>query len=74
MTLIKTLAHVDADDLATSKEAAVRDDVSEAAILRDAIRLAAARVRRQSEPLQPRRFASGDPTLAERVGISIDEV
>ncbi|MEV6391598.1 CopG family transcriptional regulator [Nocardia xishanensis] len=67
MPLKRTMVYADADDLATIKEAAARTHVSEAEIIRDAIHLAAMRVRRRSEPLRLRRFASGDPTLAERV-------
>ncbi|WP_220135662.1 ribbon-helix-helix protein, CopG family [Nocardia gipuzkoensis] len=61
------MVYADADDLAVIKEAAARSNVSEAEIIRNAIHLAAVRVRRRSEPLRLRRFASGDPTLAERV-------
>jgi len=67
MTLKRTMVYADSDDLATIKEAAARNNVSEAEIIRNAIHLAAMRVRRRSEPLRLRRFASGDPTLAERV-------
>ncbi|MGV9612744.1 ribbon-helix-helix protein, CopG family [Nocardia xishanensis] len=67
MPLKRTMVYADVDDLATIKEAAARTHVSEAEIIRDAIHLAAMRVRRRSEPLRLRRFASGDPTLAERV-------
>lgn len=61
------MVYVDAEDLAVIKEAAARTDVSEAEIIRNAIHLAAQRVRRQSKPLRLRRFESGDPTLADRV-------
>ena len=61
------MADADADDLAVIKEAAARDNVSEAEIIRSAIHLAALRVRRHTGPLRLRRFASGDPGLAERV-------
>ncbi len=67
MPLKRTMVYADADDLAVIKEAAARSNVSEAEIIRNAIHLAAVRVRRRSEPLRLRRFASGDPTLAERV-------
>ena len=67
MPLKRTMVYADADDLATIKEAAAQSNVSEAEIIRGAIHLAAVRVRRRSEPLRLRRFASGDPTLAERV-------
>ncbi len=61
------MVYADADDLAVIKEAAAQSNVSEAEIIRNAIHLAAKRVRRRTEPLRLRRFASGDPTLAERV-------
>ncbi|MBO0881514.1 MAG: ribbon-helix-helix protein, CopG family [Mycobacterium sp.] len=67
MPLKRTMVYADADDLAAIKEAAAQSDASEAEIIRNAIHLAANRVRRRSEPLRLRRFASGDPTLAERV-------
>jgi hypothetical protein len=67
MPLKRTMVYADADDLAVIKDAAARSNVSEAEIIRNAIHLAAMRVRRRSEPLRLRRFASGDPTLAERV-------
>ncbi|MCC3326981.1 CopG family transcriptional regulator [Nocardia abscessus] len=67
MPLKRTMVYADAEDLAVIKEAAARSNVSEAEIIRNAIHLAAMRVRRRSEPLRLRRFASGDPTLAERV-------
>ncbi|BDT94266.1 hypothetical protein IFM12275_42420 [Nocardia sputorum] len=66
MPLKRTVVYADAEDLAVIKDAAARSDVSEAEIIRNAIHLAAMRVRRRSEPLRLRRFASGDPTLAER--------
>lgn len=67
MPLKRTMVYADAEDLAVIKDAAAQSDVSEAEIIRNAIHLAAMRVRRRSEPLRLRRFASGDPTLAERV-------
>ncbi|WP_433726840.1 hypothetical protein ACQP0C_34375 [Nocardia sp. CA-129566] len=67
MTLKRTMVYAEASDLAAIKEAAAQSDVSEAEIIRNAIHLAALRVQRRSEPLRLRRFASGDPTLAERV-------
>lgn len=67
MALKRTMVYADADDLAVIKEAAAQSNISEAEIIRNAIHLAAKRVRRRSEPLRLRRFASGDPTLAERV-------
>ncbi|MEV6139546.1 CopG family transcriptional regulator [Nocardia sp. NPDC051990] len=67
MALKRTMVYAEASDLAVIKEAAARSNVSEAEIIRNAIHLAALRVQRRSEPLRLRRFASGDPTLAERV-------
>ncbi|WP_327095906.1 ribbon-helix-helix domain-containing protein [Nocardia vinacea] len=67
MALKRTMVYAEASDLAAIKEAAAQSNVSEAEIIRNAIHLAALRVQRRSEPLRLRRFASGDPTLAERV-------
>lgn len=67
MSLKRTMVYADPDDLAIIKEAAARTQTSEAEIIREGIHLAALRVRRRSEPLRLRRFASGDPTLADRV-------
>ena len=61
------MVYAEAEDLAVIKQAAARSDVSEAEIIRNAIHLAALRLRRRSEPLALRRFDSGDPTLADRV-------
>ncbi|WP_280220976.1 CopG family transcriptional regulator [Nocardia neocaledoniensis] len=66
MPLERTIVYADTDDLAVIKDAASRSDASEAEIIREAIHLAAMRLRRRSEPLRLRRFASGDPTLAAR--------
>jgi hypothetical protein len=49
------------------KEAAQASDSSEAEIIRLAIHRAAMSHRRWSEPMNAPRFASGDPTLANRV-------
>ncbi|MFC6011656.1 CopG family transcriptional regulator [Nocardia lasii] len=67
MSLKRTMVYAEAEDLAVIKEAAANSDASEAEIIREAIHLAAMRVRRRTEPLRLRRFASGDPTLAGRV-------
>ncbi|WP_067464171.1 ribbon-helix-helix domain-containing protein [Nocardia amamiensis] len=67
MPLERTFIYADADDLAVIKDAAERSGVSEAEIIREAVHLAAMRVRRRSQPLLLTRFASGDPTLAERI-------
>ncbi|MBH0775353.1 CopG family transcriptional regulator [Nocardia bovistercoris] len=61
------MVYADADDLAVIKDAAAREDVSEAELVRAAIHPAAQRLRRRTEPLRLRRFAGGDPALAERV-------
>ncbi|MGW4278520.1 ribbon-helix-helix protein, CopG family [Nocardia sp. NPDC004750] len=66
MPLERITVHADTADLAVIEDAAMRTGVSSADILRDAIHLAAMRVRR-SRPLRLNRFASGDPTLAARV-------
>ncbi|WP_433194718.1 hypothetical protein ACQP1G_39145 [Nocardia sp. CA-107356] len=67
MALKRTMVYAEASDLAAIKEAAALSNVSEAEIIRNAIHLAALRVQRRSEPLRLRRFASGDPALADRV-------
>jgi hypothetical protein len=66
MALKRTMVYADPEDLSTIKEAAARRGVPEAEIIREAIHLAARRERRRSTPLRLRRFASGDPTLADR--------
>ncbi|MBF6211023.1 CopG family transcriptional regulator [Nocardia puris] len=73
MSLKRTMVYAEAEDLAAIKDAAARTNVSEAEIIRDAIHLAAMRVRRRNEPLRLRRFASGDPTLAHRVDEILSE-
>jgi hypothetical protein len=67
MALKRTMIHAHPDDLATIKEAAARDGIPEAEIIREAIHREALRLRRRSTPLRLRRFNSGDPTLADRV-------
>ncbi|WP_435590593.1 ribbon-helix-helix protein, CopG family [Nocardia sp. bgisy118] len=67
MPLKRVVVYVDADDLATIEKAAENTQVSKPDIIRDAIHLAAMRMRRRSEPLRLRRFAGGDPTLTDRV-------
>ena len=49
------MVYAEASDLAVIKEAAAQSNVSEAEIIRNAIHLAALRVRRRSEPLRLRR-------------------
>ncbi|THA26245.1 ribbon-helix-helix protein, CopG family [Streptomyces sp. RKND-216] len=66
MTLKRTMVYAEADDLAAIKAAAAREGRSEAEIIREALHLAALRVRRRERPLGLRRFHSGDPTLADR--------
>lgn len=58
MVLKRTTIHADPDDLATIKEAAAREGVPEAEMIREAI---------HREALRLRRFNSGDPTIADRV-------
>lgn len=67
MVLKRTTIHADPDDLATIKEAAAREGVPEAEIIREAIHREALRLRRRSTPLWLLRFNSGDPTIADRV-------
>ncbi|KAF0848214.1 hypothetical protein FNL39_102362 [Nocardia caishijiensis] len=56
----------EADDLEAFEDAAAQSKTSEAEIIREAIRLAEMRLRRRSEPMRLRRFASEDPNLAAR--------
>lgn len=66
VTLKRTIVYAEADDLATIKAAAAREGLSEAEIIREAVHLAALRVRRRERPPGLRRFNSGDPALADR--------
>ncbi|MGY2124046.1 ribbon-helix-helix protein, CopG family [Nocardia gipuzkoensis] len=66
MPLERITAYADADDLAVIEDASARTGVSDAEIIRQAIH-AALRLRRRSQHLRLRRFASNDPTLAARV-------
>ncbi|MFD8592900.1 CopG family transcriptional regulator [Streptomyces sp. NPDC059637] len=61
MALKRTMVYADPDDLATIKEAARREGVSEAEIIREAIHLAALAKRRWNEPLTwVQQFDSGE--------------
>lgn len=66
MTVVRVLVDVDAKDLALIRAESVERSTSETQIITDAIHSAAQRIRRRTRPLQLRRFASGDPTFAER--------
>ncbi|MFJ6216396.1 CopG family transcriptional regulator [Streptomyces sp. NPDC092296] len=68
MTLKRTNVYADVDDLAIIKEAAARQGVSEAEIIREAIHLAAMANREWDEPFVSRRFhGSGRPAVKETV-------
>ncbi|MFD5697377.1 ribbon-helix-helix domain-containing protein [Streptomyces lasiicapitis] len=59
MTLKRTNVYADADDLAIIKEAAEREGISEAEIIREAIHLAAMARRTWDEPFVSRKFRGG---------------
>ncbi|MEU4683832.1 hypothetical protein [Streptomyces xinghaiensis] len=59
MALKRTMVHVDPDDLALIKAAAVRDGVPEAEIIRKGIHLAALATRRWDEPFTSEKFHLG---------------
>jgi len=59
MTLKRTTVYADAEDLAVIKEAAAREGVPEAEIIREAIHLAALSKRSWREPLDWPTFRSG---------------
>jgi hypothetical protein len=73
MALKRTMVYADPDDLATIKEAARREGVSEAEIIREAIHLAALAKRRWSEPLSwVQQFDSGENASKPLSGIAED--
>lgn len=59
MTLKRTMVHVDPDDLALIKEAAARDGVPEAEIIRKGVHLAALASRRWDQPFASEKFHLG---------------
>ncbi|HEY3483677.1 MAG TPA: CopG family transcriptional regulator [Streptomyces sp.] len=62
MTLKRTTVYADSDDLAVIKEAAAREGIAEAEIIREAIHLAALSKRVWNEPLAwPRFNSANDP-------------
>ncbi|MBA2949483.1 ribbon-helix-helix protein, CopG family [Streptomyces himalayensis] len=73
MTMKRTMVYADADDMAVIKQAAARQGISEAEIIREALHLAALRYRRRERPLGLRRFNRGDPTLADRADAIVRE-
>jgi hypothetical protein len=74
MGLKRTTVYADAEDLAIIKEAAGREGVAEAEIIREAIHLAALSKRTWGTPLALPTFRSGDPEAAEQVGVELDRV
>jgi hypothetical protein len=64
MALKRTTVYAEADDLAIIKDAAAREGVPEAEIIREAIHLAALSKRNWSEPLDWPTFNSGDADTA----------
>lgn len=73
MALKRTMIYADADDLAIIKEAAGRDGVSEAEIIREAIHLAALAKRTWDQPLEWPVF-EGPGNLASRTHEALGEV
>lgn len=68
MTLKRTTVYIEADDLAVIKEAAAREEVSEAEIIREAVHRAAISRRQWDEPFfsQTYRTVSGEASDPER--------
>lgn len=59
MALKRTMVHVDPDDLAVIKEAAARDGIPEAEIIRRGVHLAALASRRWEQPFASEKFHLG---------------
>jgi len=74
MGLQRITVYADADDLAVIKEAAAREGIAEAEIIREALHLAALSKRHWDTPLTWPGFHSGDPASAEHAGGKLDEV
>ncbi|WP_219732151.1 ribbon-helix-helix domain-containing protein [Streptomyces finlayi] len=74
MGLKRTTVYADAEDLAIIKEAAGREGIAEAEIIREAIHLAALSKRTWDAPLAFPTFRSGDPKGAERAGAEFDRI
>ncbi|TDU03655.1 ribbon-helix-helix CopG family protein [Streptomyces sp. 846.5] len=74
MSLKRTTVYADAEDLAIIKEAAAREGIAEAEIIREAIHLAALAKRSWAEPLGWPSFASGSPQPAADVDRALDQV
>jgi hypothetical protein len=73
MALKRIMVYADTDDLATIKEAARREGVSEAEIIREAIHLAALAKRRWIEPPSwVQQFDSGENASKPLSGIAED--
>lgn len=66
MALKRTTVYLEDDDLRALKDAATREGISEAEIIREGVRLAIARHRTWDEPAGLPLLDSGDPTFAER--------
>ncbi|MGH3310727.1 MAG: CopG family transcriptional regulator [Streptomyces sp.] len=74
MGLKRMTVYAHADDLAVIKEAAAREGVAEAEIIREAIHLAALSKRHWHAPLEWPRFHGGDPEPSESTDEALDEV
>lgn len=73
MELKRTTVYADAEDLATIKEAARREGVAEAEIIRAAIHLAA-QSKRNWGPLEWPEFSSADPKSAQQTDRVLEDV
>ena len=69
MSLKRTTVYADSDDLGIIKEAAAREGVAEAEIIREAIHLAALSKRTWEVPLEWPSFHSGD-----RASVALEQV
>ncbi|MFD3656692.1 ribbon-helix-helix protein, CopG family [Streptomyces sp. NPDC058620] len=74
MELKRTTVYADAADLAIIKEAAGREGISEAEIIREAIHLAALSKRTWRAPLALPVFRSEDPETAERAEVALGQI
>ncbi len=66
MALKRTVVHLDEEDLRILKEAAARDGVPEAQLIRHGVHLAALGARCWEEEMDIPAFDFGDPTFADR--------
>lgn len=74
MGLKRTTVYADAEDLATIKDAAAREGIAEAEIIREAIHLAALSKREWPSSLNLPRFHSGSAEAAMRADEALEGV